>query len=53
MQTLYVKKLQSLGYKQHTYAIIGRKMYVCQKKFSTHIHKQRSLDFSKNPYVNS
>jgi hypothetical protein len=40
MQTLFIKKLQSLGYEQHTYVIIGRKMYVYQKMSSTHIHKQ-------------
>jgi hypothetical protein len=53
MQILYVEKLQTLGYEQHAYAIIGKKMYMCQKMFSTHIHKQRSLDISKNPHVNS
>jgi hypothetical protein len=51
--TLFVKKLQSLGYEQHTYAIIGRKMYMSQKMFSTHIHKQWSFDVSENPHVNS
>jgi hypothetical protein len=40
MQILYVEKLQSLGYEQHTYAIIGKKLYMCQKMSSTHIHKQ-------------
>jgi hypothetical protein len=53
MQILYVEKLQSLGYEQHTYAIVGKKLYMCQKMFSTHIHKQRSLDISKNSHVNS
>jgi hypothetical protein len=53
MQTLSIKKLQSLGYEQHTYAIIGRKLYECQKISSTHIHKQRSLDISKVSNVNS
>jgi len=41
MQILYVEKLQSLKYEQHTYAIIEKKMYMCQKMFSLHIHKQR------------
>lgn len=27
-------------------------MYVCQKMPSTHIHKQQSLDISKNPTLN-
>jgi hypothetical protein len=53
MQTLYIKKLQSLGYEQHTYAIIGRKCMFIKKVFLTHTHKQQSLDISKNPHVNS
>jgi hypothetical protein len=53
MQILYVEKLQLLKYEQHTYAIIGKKMYICQKMFSLHIHKQRSLDINKNSHVNS
>jgi hypothetical protein len=36
MQILYVEKLQSLGYKQHTYAIIGKKC-TCVKKCLQHI----------------
>ncbi len=36
MQILYVEKLQSLGYEQHTYAIIGKKC-TCVKKYLQHI----------------
>jgi len=36
MQILYVEKLQSLGYEQHTYAIIGKKC-TCVKKCLQHI----------------
>jgi hypothetical protein len=36
MQILYVDKLQSLGYEQHTYAIIGKKC-TCVKKCLQHI----------------
>jgi hypothetical protein len=36
MQILYVEKLQSLGYEQHTYAIIGKKC-TCIKKCLQHI----------------
>jgi hypothetical protein len=36
MQILYVEKLQSLGYEQHTYAIIG-KQCTCVKKILQHI----------------
>jgi hypothetical protein len=46
VQILYVEKLHSLGYEQHTYEIIGKKC-TCQKMSSTHIHKQQSLDISK------
>ncbi len=48
MQILYVEKLQSLRYEQHTYAIVGKKC-TCVKKCFQHIHKQRSLDINKNP----
>jgi hypothetical protein len=40
MQILYVEKLQSLGYEQHTYAIIGKKCTCVKKCLQTHIHKQ-------------
>jgi hypothetical protein len=33
MQILYVEKLQSLGYEQHTYAIIGKKCMSIKKCF--------------------
>ncbi len=36
MQILYVEKLQSLGYEQHTYATIG-KNGTCVKKCLQHI----------------
>jgi hypothetical protein len=36
MQILYVETLQSLGYEQHTYAIIGKKC-TCVKKCFQHI----------------
>jgi hypothetical protein len=36
MQTLYAEKLKSLGYEQHTYAIIGKKC-TCVKKILQHI----------------
>jgi UDP-3-O-acyl-N-acetylglucosamine deacetylase len=52
MQILYVEKLQSLGYEQHIYVIIGKKC-VYQKMLSTHIHKQQSLNISKISHVNS
>jgi hypothetical protein len=52
MQTFYIKNLQSLGYKQHKYAIIGKKC-TYGKKCVQHIHKQQSLNINKNPHVNS
>jgi hypothetical protein len=52
MQILYVEKLQSLRYEQHTYAMI-EKNCTCVKKCLQHIHKQQSLNISKNSHVNS
>jgi hypothetical protein len=36
IQIFYVKKLQSLGYEQHTYAIIRKKCRCVKKISSTH-----------------
>jgi hypothetical protein len=37
MQILYVEKLQSLGYKQHTYAIIGKNVHVSKNVLNTYL----------------
>jgi hypothetical protein len=36
MQILYVEKLKSLGYEQHTYAIIGKNVHVSKNVFNTY-----------------
>jgi hypothetical protein len=36
MQILYVEKLQSLGYEQHTYAIIEKNVHVSKNVFNTY-----------------
>ncbi len=52
MQILYVEKLQSLRYVQHTYAIIGNTCRFVHKCFQ-HIHEQQLLDYNKNAHIHS
>jgi hypothetical protein len=54
MQILYVKKLKSSGYKQHTYTYaIIRKKCACVKNCLQHIFINNDhSDINKHPHVN-